>query len=120
MKRLCHLKNINNNHFDILTKYPFYEYYMKLYIVDFSAVEKQLRMLPKETIKRLQRWVIYIETIGLMETRKIPGFHDKSLKGKWKGYRSVRLGYKWRVIYKHDKNSMVNIIRLQEITPHEY
>ena len=93
---------------------------MELYVVDFSTVEKQLRTLPKDIIKRLQRWSMYIEFIGLMETRRIPGFHDKPLKGKWKGYRSVRLGHKWRVIYEHNKNGTINIIRLQEITPHEY
>ena len=93
---------------------------MELYVVDLSAVEKQLRFIPKATIKRLQRWVIYIETTGLMETRKIPGFHDKPLKGKWKGHRSVRLGHKWRVIYEHNKNDTTNIIKLKEITPHEY
>ena len=89
-------------------------------IVDFSAVKKQLRKTPIEIIKRLQRWAIYVETIGLIETRKIPGFHDEPLKGRWKGCRSVRLGHKWRVIYQYNKSGVVNIAKLKEVTAHEY
>ena len=89
-------------------------------IVDFSAVEKQLRRTPREIIKRLQRWAVYVETTGLIETKKIPGFHDEPLKGRWRGYRSVRLGHKWRVIYKYNKGSGENIIELKEVTAHEY
>ena len=83
-------------------------------------MEKQLKKTPKEIIKRLQRWAIYVETTGLIETRKIPGFHDEPLKGQWKGYRSVRLGHKWRVIYKYNKNDGRNIVKLREVTAHEY
>lgn len=94
--------------------------FKKLDVVDFSSVEKQLKRLPKEIIKRLQRWSMYVEYIGIIETRKIPGFHDEPLKGKWKGYRSVRLGHKWRAIYKYDKDHTVNIIKIKKVTAHDY
>ena len=64
-------------------------------IVDLTHVKRQLKRIDKGIIKRLQRWVFYVETQGLLETRKIPGFHDEPLKSKWKGYRSVRLNKKW-------------------------
>lgn len=89
-------------------------------VVDLSAVRKQLRKVPKDIIKRLQRWSLYIETIGLMETRKIPGLHDEPLKGKWAGYRSIRLGLTWRAIYKSKKDGSINIVMIKEVTPHEY
>ena len=89
-------------------------------VVDFTEVKKQLKKVPKDIIKRLQRWALLIETIGLLETRKIFGFHDELLKGEWKGYRSARLGRKWRAIYKHKKNGSVYIIKLKEVTAHEY
>ena len=41
-------------------------------IVDLS-VRKQLPRIPKDIIKRLQRWIRYIETLGIVDTRKIPG-----------------------------------------------
>lgn len=89
-------------------------------VVDFSFVRSQLKRIPKDVLKRLQRWALYVESIGLFETRKIPGFHDELLKGKWKGYRSVRLGKKWRVIYKYNKNREINIVEIKRVVPHEY
>lgn len=89
-------------------------------IVDFSQVKKQLVKVPKEVIKRLQRWAKYVQTIGLRETRKIPGFHDEPLKGKLAGKRSVRLGIQWRVIYTLEKDGTINIVKVEEVVPHEY
>lgn len=88
-------------------------------IVDFSDIKKHLKKTPKQVIQRLQRWSLYIESIGLIQTRKIPGLHDEPLKGQWKGYRSIRLGHQWRAIYKLHKNTRF-IVKLKEITPHEY
>lgn len=89
-------------------------------IIDFSLIRNQLKRIPKDIIKRLQRWAMYVESTGLTETRKIPGFRDELLKGKWKGHRSARLGHKWRVIYKHNKNGKINIIKIKKVVPHEY
>ncbi len=88
--------------------------------VDLTLVHKQLKKVPKTIIKRLQRWVIYVETMGLAKTRKIPGLHDEPLKGKWKGYRSVRLNKSWRVIYRHKRNGDLHIAIVEEVTNHEY
>lgn len=88
--------------------------------VDLTLVFKQLRKVPKDVIKRLQRWVLYVETTGLLETRKIPGFHDEPLKGEWKGYRSVRLSRQWRVIYKHTTEGSIHIAKVEEISAHDY
>ena len=63
---------------------------------------------------------MYVENIDLFETRKISGCHDEPLKGKWKGYRSVRLGNKWRVIYIHNKSGRINIVKIKKVVPHEY
>ena len=89
-------------------------------VIDFSAVQKQLRKTPKDIIKLLQRWALAVETVGLAETRKVPGLHDEALKGRLKGYRSVRLGHKWRAIYKYKKEGEIQIVKLKEVTAHEY
>ena len=88
--------------------------------VDLTSVSKNLTKIPLDVVKRLQRWVSYVESIGVLKTRKIPGLHDEPLKGKWKGSRSVRLGRKWRVIYKYMKNSAISVVKVEEITPHDY
>lgn len=89
-------------------------------IIDLSLVKKSLVKVPKDIIRRLQRWIKFIESIGLIETRKIPGFHDEPLKGDRKGQRSVRLNKQWRVIYTMEINGSINIIKIEEITPHDY
>lgn len=89
-------------------------------IVDLKHIRRQLKKIDKGIIKRLQRWVFYVETQGLLETRKIPGFHDEPLKGKWKGYRSVRLNKKWRAIYLYKKHNPISIVIIEEVSPHEY
>jgi proteic killer suppression protein len=88
--------------------------------VDLSKVEKQLKKIPKEIIIRLMRWIRTIEEFGLMEARKVKGYHDEPLKGLRQGQRSVRLGIKWRAIYTQSKTGEVNIVMVEEVTPHDY
>lgn len=50
--------------------------------------------------------------------KAIRGFNDEGLKGKWLGYRSSRLGQKYRVIYEVKATKvLVNVI---DVTPHDY
>jgi proteic killer suppression protein len=88
--------------------------------VDLSLVSKTLRKVPKHIIKNLQRWAIQVESIGITDTRKIPGYHDEPLKGKRSGQRSVRLSISWRAVYTEKKNSELKIIIVEEISKHDY
>jgi len=88
--------------------------------VDLSKVEKKLKKVPQEIIFRLMRWIRTIEEFGLSEARKIQGYHDEDLKGIRQGQRSVRLGIKWRAIYKLSKSGELNLIKIEEVTPHDY
>ncbi len=48
----------------------------------------------------------------------IKGFHDESLQGEWKGFRSSRLGRQYRVIYQiHQDQVLVQVVR---ISPPDY
>lgn len=91
-----------------------------MYPVDLTRIEKQLRKVPQEIIVRLTRWVRTIEEFGLLEARKVKGYHDEPLKGQRQGHRSVRLGIKWRAIYLLSKFGEVNLITIEEVTPHDY
>lgn len=88
--------------------------------VDLSKVEKQLKRIPQEIVFRLMRWVRTIEEFGLNESRKVKGYHDEPLKGVRQGQRSVRLGIKWRAIYTYSKLGELNIVKIEEVTPHDY
>ena len=89
-------------------------------IVDLSKVERDLRKVPKEIVVRLMRWAKTVEEFGLNEVRKVKGYHDEPLKGLRQGQRSIRLGIKWRAIYTQSKTNEINIIKIEEVTPHDY
>ena len=52
--------------------------------------------------------------------RKIPGYHDEPLKGKRKGQRAVRLSKGYRAIYREEQNKNLILIKILEVSNHEY
>ncbi len=55
---------------------------------------------------------------GPLGLRLIKGFHDETLRGKWQGYRSSRLGLQYRVIYRVIPEQAK--FQVVHITPHDY
>lgn len=82
--------------------------------------EVGLRKAPKAVQNKFYKWVELVESIGLLDTQKIPGFHDEPLKGKRKGQRSVRLNRSWRAIYHVSSPKTIRIIVVDEVSKHEY
>ena len=80
--------------------------------------EKQLKRLPDPILRKIQFWVRMVEKFGLIDVRKQPGFHDEPLKGKWKGFRSVRINKAYRLIYRELNKHIV--VELMEINKYEY
>ena len=68
-------------------------------IFEHRRVAKQLQFLPQEILKRYEKWKDIVMISGPEGLRFIKGFHDEALRGEWKGYRSSRLGLKYRVMY---------------------
>lgn len=66
-----------------------------------------------------QNWVEDVETRGLEEVRKIPGYYDESLRGKLKGFRSIRLSRGYRAYYQV-VDSIVKFANVERIDKHEY
>lgn len=81
-----------------------------------SNAQKELRRIPRYLIDRLMSWIESIEKYGIMETRKVRGFHDEALKGNRQGQRSIRLNRAYRVIYTIKEN----LIFIEEINKHDY
>jgi len=88
--------------------------------VVLDKVKKDLKKLPFYILKNLQRWALQVESMGIREVRKIPGFHDEPLKGKRKGQRSIKLSKSYRAIYIELKSGEVNIVSVEEVNKHEY
>jgi toxin HigB-1 len=84
-----------------------------------SLAKKQLRKLPIHIVVSFQNWVEDVETRGLEEVRKTPGYHDEPLRGELKGLRSVRLSRSYRAYYRI-VGGLLKLINVERIDKHEY
>jgi addiction module RelE/StbE family toxin len=87
-------------------------------IEEHRRVDKQLDAVPKEILKRYEKWKDIAALSGPTGLRLIKGFHDETLSGKWKGFRSSRLGDQWRVIYRLITEEL--LFQVASITAHDY
>jgi len=65
-------------------------------------------------------WIEAVEEDELEATRRVPGFHDEPLKGNRRGQRSIRLSRQWRAIYETYAEGGVQLVSVEEVTPHVY
>ena len=87
-------------------------------IYEHRRVSKQLDSLPKDVLKRYEKWKDIVTISGPQGLRKIKGLHDESLRGEWKGHRSSRLNQQYRVIYRVEKDKV--LIQVVNVAPHDY
>ncbi len=80
--------------------------------------EKQLDKVPDFIRKKVLFWIFLVESNGVWEVMKSPGFHDEPLKGDRKGQRSVRMNKAYRLIYQVIQNRIH--IELLEVHKHDY
>ena len=86
--------------------------------VSIEKVKKQLRKLPRHIVDKLQFWVTEVESKGVEEVRKQPGWHDEPLKGDRAGQRSIRLSKGYRAFYEIVNNETV--VSVIEVNKHDY
>ena len=87
-------------------------------IYEHKRASKSLSAAPLDVLKRYEKWKDIVAISGPMGLRRISGFRDESLAGKWKGYRSSRLNLQYRVIYKVEKDKV--LVQVESVTPHDY
>ena len=85
-----------------------------------ASAEKDLRRCPLPIRQKLFVWVASVESRGLEEVRRQPGWHDEPLKGQRRGQRSIRLNRQWRAIYVVLSDGTVEFCEVREVTPHDY
>lgn len=81
---------------------------------------KQLESIPHHIYRKYLYWNDLLEKYGLLETRKIKGFHDEPLRGNRTGQRSVRLSRAYRAIYLEVDRDKYEIIEIIEVNKHDY
>ncbi len=82
--------------------------------------KRDLEKVPKHILVKLFEWIEAISHDGLLEIRKIPGFHDEPLKGTRKGQRSIRLSKAYRAIYEVIDKDKIKVIEILEVNKHDY
>ena len=87
-------------------------------IEEHRRVDKQVASIPKEILKRYEKWKDIAAISGPPGLRLIRGLHDEALSGQWQGYRSSRLGLQWRVIYRVIPGELLS--QVASITAHDY
>jgi addiction module RelE/StbE family toxin len=87
-------------------------------IYEHRRVEKQLRSLPVDVLKRYEKWKDIVFLSGPAGLKMIRGFRDEALRGKWKGHRSSRLDRQYRVIYTVQADRV--LVHVVSVTPHDY
>ena len=87
-------------------------------IEEHRRVEKQLDGVPREILKRYEKWKDIVRISGPTGLRQIKGFHDEALCGEWNGHRSSRLGLQYRVIYKVVAHEI--LVQVIDVTAHDY
>ena len=87
-------------------------------IYEHRSAAKGLTPLPTDILKRYEKWKDIVIISGPDGLKKIKGFNDEPLKGKWKGYRSSRLNIQYRIIYRIEAEQL--FIHVVKVTPHDY
>ncbi len=85
---------------------------------EHRRVEKQLNAVPKDILKRYEKWLDIATISGPPGLRAIKGFHDEALSGEWKGHRSSRPGIQYRIIYR--VVAADQLFQIVAITAHDY
>lgn len=89
-------------------------------VVINKSAQRDLQKVPHYIAIKLYEWIEAVAHDGLLEVRKVPGFHDEPLKGKRKGQRSIRLSKSYRAIYEMGRDGSMQIVEIVEVNKHDY
>ena len=87
-------------------------------IFEHRRAAKRLDRLPKDILKRYEKWKDIVRISGPPGLRLIKGFHDELLRGEWHGHRSSRLGDQYRIIYTVEEHRV--LVLVMDVTAHDY
>ena len=87
-------------------------------IMEHTRLDRRFRFLPREILKRYEKWKDIVSISGPDGLKVIRGLKDEALLGQWKGLRSSRLGSKYRIIYRVEPRAV--LVKVIDLTPHDY
>jgi proteic killer suppression protein len=76
----------------------------------FDRRSRETRRLPQELLRAARRKVLYLhDAADLADLRVPPGSRLEALKGKLKGFHSIRINDQWRVVFRWDHGSAFEV-----------
>ncbi|MGB5102603.1 MAG: type II toxin-antitoxin system RelE/ParE family toxin [Steroidobacteraceae bacterium] len=67
----------------------------------FDRRSKGTRGFPVDLLRAARRKVLYLhDAAGLDDLRVPPGNRLEALKGRWKGFHSIRINDQWRIVFR--------------------
>jgi len=69
-----------------------------------------VRRFPVELKRRARRKLLYLhDAAGIKDLRSPPGNRLELLKGRWKGFQSIRINEQWRVIFRWENGNAFDV-----------
>lgn len=87
-------------------------------VYEHRRAANQLDRLPRDVLKRYEKWKDIVRVSGPRGLRQIRGFNDEALRGEWKGHRSSRLSQQYRIIYRIERDRV--LVEVVNVTAHDY
>ncbi len=87
-------------------------------VLEHRRAWKRLDRLPRDILKRYEKWKDIVRVSGPVGLRQIKGFNDEALRGKWRGHRCSRLSGHYRVIYRIERDKV--LVEVVDVTAHDY
>ncbi len=67
----------------------------------FDRNSRAVRAFPPELHRAARRKLLYVhDAADLSDLRVPPGNRLEALKGRWRGYHSIRINDQWRVVFR--------------------
>ena len=76
----------------------------------FDRRSRETRRFPPELLRAARRKVLYLhDAAELVDLRVPPGNRLEALKGRWKGFHSIRINDQWRVAFRWEHGSAFEV-----------
>ena len=70
----------------------------------FDRRSRDTRAFPSELMSVARRKVLYLHDAAELDDLRVPpGNRLELLKGRWKGYHSIRINDQWRVVFRWEQ-----------------
>ena len=70
----------------------------------FDRRSREARAFPPELMRVARRKVLYLNDAAELDDLRVPpGNRLEPLKGRWKGYHSIRINDQWRLVFRWEQ-----------------